>query len=226
MTVATLTNATAGAGYPQSPARVSIGIWCPGCNGEYSAAYGAPVTNDLDDYFVTLSALEVINYNPTSQYTFADMSGTASSVVISNASTSKLTSGAIVGIGVGALAAIVIIVGALIYWLRVRKTKRVALDPGETLEIPGARTNYPEIVVDKNFSTTEEPIVTIRYPENEELHGLNREIEPGAQLGQPLRNRSEERLDQPSESEMQECIGEELRLGGRLGTSLRTFMSY
>ena len=189
MSVAVL-NVTAGPSFPQTPGRVTIGIWCPACYSATPGLVGIPVNNNFDDYVATVGTLEVINYNPAAEYTYSDMSGSSSSVVIHHGS--KLTPGEIAGIVVAGVGALVIIVGALVYWFRRRSARESQHDP------------EPEIVADKT---------DVRYPER-----LEREVEPtpgrrseppaGGRLGPDLEVRPGGRLGLPSED----------RPGGRLGT--------
>jgi hypothetical protein len=192
VSVAVLTNDTAGPGFPQTPSRVTIGVWCPACYSATPGLVGIPVNNNFDDYAATVGTLEVINYNPATEYTYSDMSGSSSSVVIHQGS--KLTRGEIAGIVVAGFGALVIIAGALFYWFRRRG--------GGTQHDP-----EPEIVADKTSD--------VRYPEN--LERLEREVEPatpgrrseapaGGRLGPDLEIRAGGRLGLPSED----------RPGGRL----------
>jgi hypothetical protein len=200
---------------------VSIGIWYQGFydHGEFPVKVGTPVTDDLDTYVATVSSLEIINYNPATQYAYTNMSGSASSVVII-IHESKFTISKIAGIVVGGLAGIVIIVGTLVYWLRSRKTNRIAFDSaGDGFQPLNAKSTKDQEIVD--FSTTRNPTVTtLHYAEDIELPELNlaipfgEETRPGGRLGPSLdlETRPGGRLGSSSET----------RLGGRLGTSLET----
>ena len=132
VTVATITNVTAGKGFPQTPGRVTIGVWCPECYGAHPGLVGTPVV-DNGTYTATVLSLEVINYNPAQQYSYGDMSGSSGSVVIHQQSTSpsKLTSAEIAGIVIGALAAIASIGSILVYYLRHRGTTRGQVGDGD-----------------------------------------------------------------------------------------------
>jgi len=204
VSVAVLTNDTAGLGFSQTPGRVTIGIWCPACYSATPGLVGIPVSDNFDDYVATVGTLEVINYNPATEYTYSDMSGSSSSVVIHQGSISKLTRGEIAGIVVAGVGALVIIVGALFYWFR----RRSALNYGESQHDP-----EPEIVADKTGDVADEQ--RVRYPEN--LERLEHEVEParpgrrseapaGGRLGPDLAVRPGGRLGLPSED----------RPGGRL----------
>jgi hypothetical protein len=123
---------------------------------------GAAINDNLNDCVATVGTLEVINYNPAIEYTYSDMSGSSSSVVIHQGS--KLTRGGIAGIVVAAVGALVIIVGALVYWLR----RRSAINYAESQH----DTEDPEIVADKG------EVADARYPEDL-VPALNIEVQPG-----------------------------------------------
>lgn len=174
VTVASLTNASAGASYPQAPVRVSIGIYCPGCYGNASVQVGSSLTENLDDYVATVTSLEVENYNPASQYTFRDMSGSANSVVLTlPTSTSKLTGGVIAGIVVGGLAVVIIFIGVVAYFCRRNWSgKKDQVEYGEAQEIPGARTKFTQGQSGKVIVPIEETVTrALRYPEEGEVGG-------------------------------------------------------
>jgi len=151
---------------------------------------GVPVNNNFDDYVATVGSLEVINYNPATEYTYSDMSGSSSSVVIHQGSISKLTPGEIAGIVVAGVGALVMIVGALFYWFRRRSARESQHDP------------EPEIVADKTGDVADEQ--PVRYPEN--LERLEREVEPA-------------RTGRRSETPAGGRLGPDLEVlpGGRLG---------
>ena len=169
VTVGTLTNETAGTGYPQTPARISVGIWCSSCYGQ-APVLGTPITDNVEDYVVTLSSLEIVNYNPASQYTFRDMSGLADSVLLTlSKPTSKLTDGVIVGIAIGGVVALVILAGVFEYWRRSRKREASPAEDFEVHELPGARTKSTEGEAYDTLAETGGR--AIRYPEEEEVGG-------------------------------------------------------
>lgn len=167
VTVGSLTSAAAGSSYPQNPVRISIGIYCPGCYGNASVQVGNPLTDNLDDYIATITGLEIENYNPATQYTFQDTSGSANSVVITlPTSTSKLSGGVIAGIVVGGLVGVIIIIGLVEWWRRTRKSKKATTEEVEAQEIPGARTKFTEAQISEAMTTR-----ALRYPEEEEMGG-------------------------------------------------------
>lgn len=180
VTLATVTRAAAGAQYPQIPARVSIGIWCPGCSG--SSQVGARITENLDTYVATLSLLEITNYNPAIQYRYRDMSGTESSVVIDHKSTSssKITGGVIAGIVVGAVVCILIVIGLVVYCLR-RRNKDIK--PVQHDDFSAPRTNYMEVNTPSKPDT--DIPMSLRYPE--ERYALHTpDARAGGRLGTSL----------------------------------------
>ena len=202
VTVATLKNN--GIGYPQTPAQVNIGIWCPNCYPGQTpiSPNGSLVTSNLDTYVATLSALEIINYNPADQYSYRDTSGTSSSVIMINTSTSKLRATTIAGIAIGAAAGLGIIVGALVLWFVRRRKKHFSdnMQPNEIIEIPCAKTRTGEI--GENASETGSPDARpLRYPEDSDT-------------------RPEGRLEQPYGARLGTSFNVDTPLGGRLGMSL------
>jgi len=212
VTVAVLTNDNDTAAFPQTPGRVTIGIWCPACYSANPGLVGIPVNADFDTYVATVGTLEVINYNPATLYTYSDMSGLSSSVVIHHESTSKLTRGQLAGIVVAALGVMVIIVGALVYWLRCTKNTKGARDPRGS----GENCIEPPEIVDDKVSTTADiaGAPRLRYPEGPELDLL----EPGS-LGRPPDVPPGGRLGSPPEVQPGGRLGQlsEVRTGGRLG---------
>jgi hypothetical protein len=86
--VRTLEAASAGNQYPQTPMQVRIGTWCGGCSGEPQGTVewaGGPTTFSGAPYIMTITSLEIDNANPAGSYTYGDMSGSASSIVIGGA---------------------------------------------------------------------------------------------------------------------------------------------
>ena len=168
-----MTSASAGATYPQTPGRISVGIFCPGCYGNASVQVGSALTGSPDNYVATLTGLEIVNYNPASQYTFRDMSGLADSVILTlPTSSSKLSGGVIAGIVVGGLVGIIIIVGLIEYCRRSWKTKETPVEHGEVQEVPGARTKFTEGHNRDDIATMGEPVmVALRYPDDGEVGG-------------------------------------------------------
>lgn len=207
ITVATVTRTTAGATYPQLPVRISIGIWCPECFSSTSLQVGAPITDHLDDYVLTLTYLEIINYNPATQYAYNNMSGLSSSVLISppqTPSSSKISGGVIAGIVVGSLVCIIVTVGVVTICYRRRRTSTDAIQ-NQSAEVPSARTHGAEVPEVINPSYKEEHVPTIlRYPEAPQVY------EPDPEIPQGLR------FDRGSEI-MTEKYPLESPLGGRLG---------
>jgi hypothetical protein len=203
-TLATLSNTTAGPHYPQIPARVTIGIWCPACYRINPGIVGTAVADNLDTYIATIHTIDIVNYNPATRYSYRDMSGTSSSVIIQrdSGSPSGITVGDIAGIVVGALVGLIVVFGAL-FWLRRRKTKRRGgvYDPGTDSEIAS-----PPISGDK-YATTGDTFDTrrVQYPPD---------VDPNVEA--PSGN-----LDRhsPMRSEIQhsESQGSESRPSGRLG---------
>jgi hypothetical protein len=167
-----LTNATASAGgtYLQTPVRVSIGISCSGCFANPPIPVGSHLIGNPDDYIVTITSLELVNYNPASQYTFRDLSGSAESVIITlPPPRPKLSNGAIAGIAVLGIVCIIVVVGAAVYFHRTCRTKKQKV---QTEEIPGARTKFTEDQPVDSIPTADESIMrALRYPEEGELGG-------------------------------------------------------
>lgn len=167
VTVGSLTSAAAGSSYPQNPVRISIGIYCPGCYGNATVEVGSPLTKNPDDYIATVTSLEVENYNPATQYTFRDMSGSANSVIVTlPTSTSKLNGGVIAGIVVGGLVVVIVIIGLVVWWRRTWKAKKPTTEQVEAQEIPSARTKFTETQI-SDVETTR----ALRYPEEGEVGG-------------------------------------------------------
>jgi len=202
VSVAVLTNETAGSGFPQTPGRVTIGVWCPACYSATPGLVGIPVTDNLGDYVATVGTLEVINYNPATYYTYSDMSGSSNSVVLLHGS--KLKQGEIAGIVVAGVGALVIIVGVLSFWFR-----RSARNNRESQHDP-----EPEIVPVKAGEVAD--VRDLQYPIG--LERLEGEVEPatpgrgseapaGGRLGADTEVRPGGRLGRMSEE----------RPGGRLG---------
>ena len=223
MIVATLTSDAAGADYPQTPARVNIGVWCSQCHGNSSVPSGTRVSDDLDTYVATVSTLEIINYNPAKQYTYDDMSDSASSVcVIPVVNNQKLKAGAIAGIVIGALAGALIIVGGIVYGFRCRNVERE--DPGmaEVVQVSGGRTNGPAIADDSTISPTNEQAPVLLYPEHGEISEEIPESQARTRFGQPCQK---ERIVDLEETLPGGRLGQPLEslVGGRLGSSLKRF---
>lgn len=68
--------------------QVRIGTWCGGCSGEPAGTVqwsGGPTTFVGAPYIMTITSLEIDNANPAGSYTYGDMSGSASSIVIGGA---------------------------------------------------------------------------------------------------------------------------------------------
>lgn len=208
VTVATLTNATAGSGYPQIPGRVTFGVWCPACYGDIPGLVGTQVDNKLGIYTATIRTLDIINYNPATYYTYHDMSGLSSSVVIHHES-SGLTRGEIAGIVIAALVGIVLIISVLV-WLRGRKTTGRSLTEGEPLQNLSGVIKGPEIV-DDNQMPEDLPLAHLRY--HEDLKHLRRS---------DAEFHSRSRSDRSSETPLGGRLGtvSVTRAGGRLGSQL------
>lgn len=114
------------------------------------------------------------NYNPASQYTFRDMSGSANSVVLTlPASASTLTGGVIAGIMIGGLAGVIIMIGVVVYCRRNWRGGEEPVEHSEVHEIPGARIKFTEGQNDSNYIGPTEETVTraLRYPEEGEVGG-------------------------------------------------------
>src|SRR5579862_1796186 len=83
-TVRTLTAASVGAKYPQTPCQVRIGTWCGGCSGSPQGTVqwsGGPTTFPPgSSYVMTIQSLTIENANPADSYTYSDMSGSAASI--------------------------------------------------------------------------------------------------------------------------------------------------
>src|ERR1700685_2351925 len=83
--VRTLTAASVGGQYPQTPMQVRLGTWCGGCSGEPEGTVewaGGPTTFSDDPYVMTITSLTIDNANPGGSYVYSDMSGSASSITI------------------------------------------------------------------------------------------------------------------------------------------------
>jgi len=83
--VRTLTAASVGGQYPQTPMQVRLGTWCGGCSGEPEGTVewaGGPTTFSDDPYVMTITSLQIDNANPGGSYIYSDMSGSASSITI------------------------------------------------------------------------------------------------------------------------------------------------
>jgi beta-glucanase (GH16 family) len=83
--VRTLTSASVGGQYPQTPMQVRLGTWCGGCSGEPEGTVqwaGGPTTFSDDPYIMTITSLQIDNANPGGSYVYSDMSGSASSITI------------------------------------------------------------------------------------------------------------------------------------------------
>jgi beta-glucanase (GH16 family) len=83
--VRTLTSASVGGQYPQTPMQVRLGTWCGGCSGEPEGTVqwaGGPTTFSNDPYIMTITSLQIDNANPGGSYVYSDMSGSASSITI------------------------------------------------------------------------------------------------------------------------------------------------
>lgn len=131
---------------------------------------GSPLTDNPDDYIATVTSLEVENYNPATQYTFRDMSGSANSVIITlPTSTSKLSGGVIAGIVVGGLVGVIIILGLVVWWRRTWKAKKTTTEEVEAQEIPNARTKFTETQI--SDGAMDETTRALRYPEEGEVGG-------------------------------------------------------
>ena len=86
--VRTLTAASVGGQYPQTPMQVRLGTWCGGCSGEPEGTVewaGGPTTFSDDPYVMTITSLQIDNANPGGSYIYSDMSGSASSITIGGA---------------------------------------------------------------------------------------------------------------------------------------------
>src|SRR5271170_537000 len=86
--VRTLTAASVGGQYPQTPMQVRLGTWCGGCSGEPEGTVewaGGPTTFADDPYIMTITSLTIDNANPGGSYIYSDMSGSASSITIGGA---------------------------------------------------------------------------------------------------------------------------------------------
>jgi beta-glucanase (GH16 family) len=111
--VRTVTAATAGSAYPQTPSQVRVGTWCGGCSGSPAGTVtwsGGPTTFSGAPYVMTIQSLEIVNTNPASSYTYGDMSGTAGSIkgsssVVSVSSVASATSASASGSASGTSAA-------------------------------------------------------------------------------------------------------------------------
>lgn len=93
--VRTLTAASVGDNYPQTPCQIRIGSWCGGCSNNAPGTIqwaGGPTTFGSTPYVMTVQSLEVVNYNPGGSYSYGDMSGSAGSIVISGATASNSSS--------------------------------------------------------------------------------------------------------------------------------------
>jgi hypothetical protein len=115
----------------------------------------------------------VENYNPASQYTFRDMSGSANSVVLTlPTSTSTLTGGVIAGIVIGGLVGVIVMIGVAVYCRRNWRGSEEPVEASEVHEIPGARTKFTE-GQNSNYIGPKEETVTraLRYPEEGEVGG-------------------------------------------------------
>jgi beta-glucanase (GH16 family) len=87
--VRTLTAASAGTQYPQTPMQVRIGTWCGGCPGNADGTIqwaGGPTTFTGAPYIMTITSLTIQNANPGQSYTYGDESGTASSIIVNDPS--------------------------------------------------------------------------------------------------------------------------------------------
>jgi beta-glucanase (GH16 family) len=83
--VRTLTAASVGGQYPQTPMQVRLGTWCGGCSSEPEGTIqwaGGPTTFTASPYTMTITSLEIDNANPGGSYVYSDMSGSASSITI------------------------------------------------------------------------------------------------------------------------------------------------
>ena len=83
--VRTLTAASVGGQYPQTPMQVRLGTWCGGCSGEPEGTVewaGGPTSFSDDPYIMTITSLQIDNANPGGSYVYSDMSGSASSITI------------------------------------------------------------------------------------------------------------------------------------------------
>ena len=81
--VRTLTAASVGDQYPQTPMQVRLGTWCGGCTGEPQGTVewaGGPTSFEAAPYVMTITELEIDNANPAGSYIYSDMSGSASSI--------------------------------------------------------------------------------------------------------------------------------------------------
>jgi beta-glucanase (GH16 family) len=82
--VRTLTAASTGGQYPQTPCQVRIGTWCGGCPGNAPGTIqwaGGPTTFSPGDAFaMTITSLTIQNANPAGSYIYGDMSGDAASI--------------------------------------------------------------------------------------------------------------------------------------------------
>ena len=186
---------------------MTIGLWCPACYRIDPGIVGTPIINNLETYVTTIRSLEVINYNPAIQYSYRDMSGLSSSIVIQqNEPSAKITGVGIAGIVLGSLIGILIIVGGF-YWLRRRKVKRrIAGVYRHDLEIesPPTVSNKADAMGDIVESQR------VRYPQ---------ELEPYGSIEVPAGNLNEQLGRTPSETRPGGRLGQSpgQLLGGRLG---------
>ena len=83
--VRTLTAASVGGQYLQTPMQIRLGTWCGGCSGEPQGTVewaGGPTTFTAAPYVMTVTNLQIDNANPGGSYVYSDMSGSASSITI------------------------------------------------------------------------------------------------------------------------------------------------
>lgn len=93
-TVRTLAYADAdnGDGYPQTPMRVKLGIWAGGdsSNSEGTIEWAGGATDySAGPFTAYIKSVSVTNYNPASEYTYSDASGSYESITIGSDSSSS-----------------------------------------------------------------------------------------------------------------------------------------
>ncbi|KAJ5279376.1 hypothetical protein N7478_004748 [Penicillium angulare] len=90
----TYDDALSGANYPQTPAKIRIGIWAGGAstNAEGTIEWAGGETDfDNAPFVMYVDSINVTNYNPASAYKYSDKTGDYSSIKMSNSSSTSST---------------------------------------------------------------------------------------------------------------------------------------
>lgn len=93
-------DANGGDNYPQTPMRVKLGIWAGGdsSNGEGTIEWAGGETDYSDGPFTAyVKSVSITNYNPASEYTYSDTSGSYDSITLSGSSSDSSSSSSSTG---------------------------------------------------------------------------------------------------------------------------------